>query len=209
MYISFIYVSFCRVLSLLQQERLRLSVQQVVVQRCCETLPLWDSRTVIFSQGQPRIAGFNSGAFCPASIASILQQYAQECAPSLDLSDPATTSDPSSESEVSVEDMSATSTSLLSTSPPHLHALLLLFSSLHLRCLSWSPVPPLSPPWLASVPVGVAWPEQPPLAGPAIFADLGVKKWFWMETRYQRKGNPCLKTSLSWECTYGPWLSQF
>ncbi|XP_042593060.1 zinc finger FYVE domain-containing protein 26-like isoform X4 [Cyprinus carpio] len=110
-------VSPDRVLSLLQQERLRLSVQQVVVQRCCETLALCDSRAVTFSQGQPRIAGLNSGAFCPASIASILQQYAMECAPSLDLSDPATTSDPSSESEVSVEDMSATSTNL-STSPP-------------------------------------------------------------------------------------------
>ncbi|XP_016388523.1 zinc finger FYVE domain-containing protein 26-like isoform X1 [Sinocyclocheilus rhinocerous] len=110
-------VSPDRVLSLLQQERLRLSVQQVVVQRCCETLPLWDSRALTFSQGQPRVAGLSSGAFCPASIASILQQYAQECAPALDLSDPATTSDPSSESEVSVEDMSATSTNL-STSPP-------------------------------------------------------------------------------------------
>ncbi|XP_050981696.1 zinc finger FYVE domain-containing protein 26 [Labeo rohita] len=110
-------VSPDRVLSLLQHERLRLSVQQVVVQRCCETLPLLDSRAVTSSQGQPRIAGVNSGVFCPASIASILQQYAQECAPSLDLSDPATTSDLSSESEVSVEDVSATSTSL-STSPP-------------------------------------------------------------------------------------------
>ncbi|KTG45236.1 hypothetical protein cypCar_00014961 [Cyprinus carpio] len=112
-------VSPDRVLSLLQQERLRLSVQQVVVQRCCETLPLWDSRAVSFSQGQTRIAGLSSGAFCPASIASILQQYTQECAPALDLSDPAATSDPSSESEVSVEDMSATSTNL-STSPASL-----------------------------------------------------------------------------------------
>nr|AHH02828.1 zinc finger FYVE domain-containing protein 26 [Danio rerio] len=107
-------VSPDRVLSLLQQERLRLSVQQVVVQRCCETLPLWDSRAVNFSQ---RVSGLNGGAFCPASIASILQQYAQDCSPSLDLSDPTTTSDPSSESEVSVEDVSAASTSL-STSPP-------------------------------------------------------------------------------------------
>lgn len=30
-----------RVLCLLQQERLRVSVQQVIVQRCCEALPLW------------------------------------------------------------------------------------------------------------------------------------------------------------------------
>ncbi|XP_048061313.1 zinc finger FYVE domain-containing protein 26 isoform X2 [Megalobrama amblycephala] len=110
-------VSPDRVLSLLQQEQLRVNVQQVVVQRCCETLPLWDSRAMTFSQGQPRIAGFNGGAFCPASIASIFQQHAQECAPSLDLSDLATISDPSSESEVSVEDTSATSTNL-STSPP-------------------------------------------------------------------------------------------
>ncbi|XP_055026367.2 zinc finger FYVE domain-containing protein 26 isoform X2 [Misgurnus anguillicaudatus] len=104
-------VSPDRVLSLLQQEGLRLSVQQVVIQRCCEALPFWDSQTVALSQGQPRIAGLNGGAFCPVSIASLLQQCAQECAPSLDLSDP------SSESEVSLEDMSATSTNL-STSPP-------------------------------------------------------------------------------------------
>lgn len=109
-------LSLCRVLSLLQQEQLRLSVQQVIVQRCCETLPLWDSRAMTVSQGQPRIAGFNGGAFCPASIASIFQQHAQECAPSLDLSDLATISDPSSESEVSVDDSSAISTNL-STSP--------------------------------------------------------------------------------------------
>lgn len=96
---------------------MRLSVQQVVIQRCCEALPFWDSQNVALSQGQPRIAGLNGGAFCPASIASLLQQCAQECAPSLDLSDPITTSDPSSESEVSLEDMSATSTNL-STSPP-------------------------------------------------------------------------------------------
>lgn len=104
-------VSPDRVLSLLQQEGLRLSVQQVVIQRCCEALPFWDSQTVALSQGQPKIAGLNGGAFCPVSIAALLQQCAQECAPSLDLSDP------SSESEVSLEDMSATSTNL-STSPP-------------------------------------------------------------------------------------------
>lgn len=107
-------VSPDRVLSLLQQERLRLSVQQVVVQRCCEALPFWDSRTATLSQGHPRVTGLNGGAFSPSSIASLLQQCAQECAASLD---PITTSDPSSESEVSVEDMSATSTNL-STSPP-------------------------------------------------------------------------------------------
>ncbi|XP_051507535.1 zinc finger FYVE domain-containing protein 26-like isoform X2 [Myxocyprinus asiaticus] len=100
-------VSPDRVLSLLQQEGLRLSVQQVVVQRCCEALPLLYSRAVTFYQG----------GFCLASIASLLQQHAQECAPSLDLSDPTPNSDPSSESEVSVEDTSATSTNL-STSPP-------------------------------------------------------------------------------------------
>lgn len=96
---------------------MRLSVQQVVVQRCCEALPFWDSRTPTLFQGPPQITGLNGGAFSPSSIASLLQQCAQECAPSLDLSDPATASDPSSESEVSVEDMSATSPKL-STSPP-------------------------------------------------------------------------------------------
>ncbi|XP_051504260.1 zinc finger FYVE domain-containing protein 26 isoform X2 [Myxocyprinus asiaticus] len=110
-------VSPDRVLSLLQQEGLRLSVQQVVVQRCCEALPLWNFQAVTFYQGQQKVTGLNGGAFCPASIASLLQQHAQECAPSLSLSDSTATSDPSSESEVSVEDTSATSTNL-STSPP-------------------------------------------------------------------------------------------
>ncbi|XP_056616274.1 zinc finger FYVE domain-containing protein 26 isoform X2 [Triplophysa dalaica] len=110
-------VSPDRVLSLLQHEKMRLSVQQVVVQRCCEALPFWDSRTPTLFQGPPQFTGLNGGAFSPSSIASLLQQCAQGCAPSLDLSDPATASDPSSESELSVEDMSATSPKL-STSPP-------------------------------------------------------------------------------------------
>ncbi|TRY86807.1 hypothetical protein DNTS_020528 [Danionella cerebrum] len=101
-------VSPDRVHSLLQQERLSLSVQHVIVEHCCETLPLWDPRTA---------EGLNSGVFCMASITSILQQHAQECAPSLDLSGPSTISEPSSESEVSVEDASASSSNF-STSPP-------------------------------------------------------------------------------------------
>ncbi|XP_030626827.1 zinc finger FYVE domain-containing protein 26 [Chanos chanos] len=107
-------VSPDRVRTLLQQEGLHVSVQQVIVQRCCEALPVWGSRHA--AQSQPRLSG---GAFCPASIAFLLQQHAQEHAPALELSLPvaSASADLSSESEVSADELSAASTSL-STSPP-------------------------------------------------------------------------------------------
>lgn len=98
-------------LSLLQQEGLRLSVQQVIVQRCCDTLPVWitcpaDERDS--SQAK------KDDVFGVASLSVLLQQHAQEHLSTLGLTEPQ--SDVSSESEASVEDTSATP-STLSTSP--------------------------------------------------------------------------------------------
>uniref|UniRef100_A0A3B4V2U8 Zinc finger FYVE domain-containing protein 26 n=1 Tax=Seriola dumerili TaxID=41447 RepID=A0A3B4V2U8_SERDU len=101
------------VLSLLKQEGLRLSVQQVIVQRCCETLPLWLS-----SPGAGRDSDQtkkDDGVFGVASLSVLLQQHAHEHMPTLGIAE--TQSDTSSESEASVEDQSATPTNL-STSPP-------------------------------------------------------------------------------------------
>ncbi|XP_071354919.1 zinc finger FYVE domain-containing protein 26 isoform X2 [Trachinotus anak] len=106
-------VSPDRVLSLLKQEGLRLSVQQVIVQRCCETLPMWFS-----CPGAERDSGQakkDDGVFGVASLSALLQQHAQEHMPTLGITEPQ--SDASSESEASVEDHSATPTTL-STSPP-------------------------------------------------------------------------------------------
>lgn len=93
---------------MLQQEGLRLSVQQVIVQRCCETLPLWTS-----SPG----AGVRTddGQFGIASLSVLLQQHAQEHLPTLGIVE--TQPDASSESEASVEDHSAAS-STISSFPP-------------------------------------------------------------------------------------------
>uniref|UniRef100_A0A671YJ79 Zinc finger FYVE domain-containing protein 26 n=1 Tax=Sparus aurata TaxID=8175 RepID=A0A671YJ79_SPAAU len=68
-------VSPDRVLSLLQQEGLRLSVQQVIVQRCCDTLPVWitcpaDERDS--SQAK------KDDVFGVASLSVLLQQHAQD-----------------------------------------------------------------------------------------------------------------------------------
>uniref|UniRef100_A0A8B9HD90 Zinc finger FYVE domain-containing protein 26 n=1 Tax=Astyanax mexicanus TaxID=7994 RepID=A0A8B9HD90_ASTMX len=100
-----------RVLSLLHQEGLHVSVQEVIVQRCCEPLPLFNPYTL-------KVAGVNGGVFGSASISSLIKQHAQEHAPTLldlsdlsDISDTTPASDPSSESEISVE-------TNLSTSPP-------------------------------------------------------------------------------------------
>ncbi|XP_031165681.1 zinc finger FYVE domain-containing protein 26 isoform X2 [Sander lucioperca] len=106
-------VSPDRVLSLLQQEGLRLSVQQVIVQRCCETLPVWSS-----CPGDDRDsnqAKKDDGVFGVASLSVLLQQHAQEHMPTLGIAEPQ--SDASSESEASVEERSPTPT-ILSTSPP-------------------------------------------------------------------------------------------
>ncbi|TDG99134.1 hypothetical protein EPR50_G00208230 [Perca flavescens] len=106
-------VSPDRVLSLLQQEGLRLSVQQVIVQRCCESLPVWSSRPG--DDRDSNQAKKDDGAFGVASLSILLQQHAQEHMPALGITEPQ--SDASSESEASAEERSPTPT-ILSTSPP-------------------------------------------------------------------------------------------
>ncbi|XP_069391514.1 zinc finger FYVE domain-containing protein 26 [Paralichthys olivaceus] len=110
-------VSPDRVLSLLQQEGLRLSVQQVIVQRCCETLPLWFSRPAAETDSDQTKK--DDGVFSVASLSALLQQHAQEHKTTLGITETpsGTHSDASSDSEASVEDHSATPTNL-STSPP-------------------------------------------------------------------------------------------
>ncbi|XP_071385189.1 zinc finger FYVE domain-containing protein 26 [Centroberyx affinis] len=104
-----------RVLSLLQQEGLKLSVQQVIVERCCETLPVWVSCPG--AERETSQAKKGDGAFSVASLSALLQQHAQEHMPILGVTEPE--AEPSSESEASLEDLSATPTNL-STSPPSL-----------------------------------------------------------------------------------------
>ncbi|XP_029349226.1 zinc finger FYVE domain-containing protein 26 isoform X2 [Echeneis naucrates] len=106
-------VSPDRVLSLLKEEGLRLSVQQVIIQRCCETLPLWLSCPGADRDTDQARKG--DGVFSVASLSVLLQQHAQEHMPTLGITEPQ--SDLSSESEASAEDQSATPTNL-STSPP-------------------------------------------------------------------------------------------
>ncbi|CAB1335667.1 unnamed protein product, partial [Coregonus sp. 'balchen'] len=115
-----------RVLSLLQQEGLRLSVQQVIVQRCCEALPVWDwcpepKREASLGreagpggeagQGQGQTVP-GEGVFRTASLAALLQLHTQEHMPTLGITEPQ--SDPaSSESEASLEDLRATTPPVL------------------------------------------------------------------------------------------------
>lgn len=106
-------VSPDRVLSLLQQEGMRLSVQQVIVQRCCESLPLWISHSDDGSDSGP--AEKDEGAFSVASLSALLQQHAPDHMTALGLSEPP--SEASSESETSGEERSV-SPSVLSASPP-------------------------------------------------------------------------------------------
>uniref|UniRef100_A0A667YLE1 Zinc finger FYVE domain-containing protein 26 n=1 Tax=Myripristis murdjan TaxID=586833 RepID=A0A667YLE1_9TELE len=106
-------VSPDRVLSLLQQEGLRLSVQQVIIQRCCETLPVWVSCPG--SEQETAQAKKGDGVFCVTSLTALLQQHAQEHMPTLGVTEPQP--EPCSESEAPPEDLSATPTNL-STSPP-------------------------------------------------------------------------------------------
>lgn len=101
-----------RVLSLLEQEGLRLSVQQVIVQRCCKTLPVWTTCTA--DEGDSNPAKKDAGVFSVARLSVLLQQHAQEHMSILGIKEPE--SDVSSESEASVEDHSATPTNL-SASP--------------------------------------------------------------------------------------------
>ncbi|XP_076013424.1 zinc finger FYVE domain-containing protein 26 isoform X2 [Genypterus blacodes] len=106
-------VSPDRVLSLLQQEGLHLSVQQVIVQRCCETLPIWVTSPGV--ERESRQFKREDGVFSVTSLSALLLQHTKQHMPTFGVTDPQ--SDTSSESESSVEDPSVTSTSL-STSPP-------------------------------------------------------------------------------------------
>ncbi|XP_047467428.1 zinc finger FYVE domain-containing protein 26 isoform X2 [Mugil cephalus] len=109
-------VSPDRVMSLLQHEGLRLSVQQVIVQRCCETLPLWISSPGDEGDGDSAEAKKEDGAFSVASLSVLLQQHhSQDHMTTLGIPEPQ--SDVSSESEPSGEESSTPSTGL-STSPP-------------------------------------------------------------------------------------------
>lgn len=106
-----------RLLSLMQHESLRISVQQVIIQRCCRPLPAWTSCS---DPAEPDSGpGQNPhGVFGVSSLSAALQQHAREHMCPLGLAEPHP-SDPGSESEASVEDhLSATSSSLFSTSPP-------------------------------------------------------------------------------------------
>uniref|UniRef100_A0AAQ5Y6E0 Zinc finger FYVE domain-containing protein 26 n=1 Tax=Amphiprion ocellaris TaxID=80972 RepID=A0AAQ5Y6E0_AMPOC len=76
-------VSPDRVLSLLQQEGLRLSVQQVIVQRCCETLPVW-----ISCPGDDGDSEKDDGPFSVASLSLLLQQHAQDHVTTLGITEP-------------------------------------------------------------------------------------------------------------------------
>ncbi|KAM4625378.1 zinc finger FYVE domain-containing protein 26 [Polymixia lowei] len=109
-------VSPDRVLSLLEEEGVRLSAQQVITQRCCEALPVWVS-----SPGPEREADRGKeggGVFGVAGMTALFHQHAQEHLPTLGVAEPQ--SEASSESsEGSLEGISATSTNL-STSPPSL-----------------------------------------------------------------------------------------
>lgn len=108
-----------RVLSLLQQEHLRISVEQVIIQRCCKSLPVWTS-----SPGEDRDcseAKKDNGAFSIDSLSILLQQHSLEHMSALGIIQPQ--SDASSESEASLEDLSAISTNLCtltSSSQSHL-----------------------------------------------------------------------------------------
>uniref|UniRef100_A0A3Q1JHG2 Zinc finger FYVE domain-containing protein 26 n=1 Tax=Anabas testudineus TaxID=64144 RepID=A0A3Q1JHG2_ANATE len=81
-------------LSLLQQEGLRLSVQQVIVQRCCDTFPLWFS-----CPGADRDTTEvkkDDGLFGIASLSVLLQQHAQEYIPTLGITETHSSSSSSS-----------------------------------------------------------------------------------------------------------------
>uniref|UniRef100_I3KUA6 Zinc finger FYVE domain-containing protein 26 n=1 Tax=Oreochromis niloticus TaxID=8128 RepID=I3KUA6_ORENI len=106
-------VSPDKVLSLLEQEGLRLSIQKVIVQRCCEALPLWISCPDDGKESDEAIK--EDGVFGVAALSNLLQRHAQDHMTILGLAE--SQSDVSSESDASVEDHSSTPTNL-STSPP-------------------------------------------------------------------------------------------
>ncbi|KAJ7988765.1 hypothetical protein DPEC_G00312610 [Dallia pectoralis] len=127
-------VSPDRILSLLQQEGIHLSVQQVIVQHCCESLPVWDwsvrpgmeAGPCPASQADP--AGqFEmgqgptrpEGAFGVGNLAALLQYHAQEHMPMLGIAGPSSPAPPNHESESLSEDARPTTPPIIiSSSPP-------------------------------------------------------------------------------------------
>ncbi|XP_054913049.1 zinc finger FYVE domain-containing protein 26 isoform X2 [Poeciliopsis prolifica] len=110
-------VSPDRVLSVLQQEGLRLSVQQVIVQRCCDALPVWRLRPANeMSSGDGGRAG---EAFSVDSLSLLLQTHCESyktMQTMLAMAEPPA-ADCSSESEASADEPTS-SPIHLSTSPP-------------------------------------------------------------------------------------------
>lgn len=107
--------TFClvsRVWVLLQQEGLQLSVQQVIVQRCCELLPVWTSCPG--EEGQSGHSKTPDGAFSMSSLLLLLQRHARCYETILGLSEPR--SDGGSESEAPAEDQSSSLPSSSSSS---------------------------------------------------------------------------------------------
>uniref|UniRef100_A0A673C1T6 Zinc finger FYVE domain-containing protein 26 n=1 Tax=Sphaeramia orbicularis TaxID=375764 RepID=A0A673C1T6_9TELE len=98
-------VSPDRVLSLVQQEGLRLSVQKVVVQRCCETLPVWITCPGVEREITQTMK--DDGVFGVASLSLLLEQHAKEHMSTLGIEE--TVSEESSDSEASAEDFSSRS----------------------------------------------------------------------------------------------------
>ncbi|CAL9686821.1 unnamed protein product [Knipowitschia caucasica] len=102
-------VSPDRVLSLLQQEGLQLSVQEVIVQRCCESLPLWTSSSGADSARTNDL--IQNSIFGASTLLLLLQEHAQEHMHTLGITKD-TPSETSSESENSIEDQSTTQSSI-------------------------------------------------------------------------------------------------
>lgn len=101
-----VYPRVLRVSSLLQQQGLGLSVQQVIVQRCCELPPVWDARV---RTGREPGAREGAGAFGMDTLTALLRQHAQEHLAVLGLSAPEP--EPLSDPEASPEESSAASSS--------------------------------------------------------------------------------------------------
>lgn len=114
---NFTTVSFpSRVSALLQQEGLQLSIQQVIIQRCCESLPLWFSSpgtepTFYQSTG-------DEGVFSVSNLFALLQHHAQEHMAALGVTETfsQTQTDVNSDSETSMEEQSS-SPVVISASP--------------------------------------------------------------------------------------------
>ncbi|XP_019909797.3 zinc finger FYVE domain-containing protein 26 isoform X3 [Esox lucius] len=126
-------VSPDRMLALLQQEGIHLSVQQVIVQHCCESLPVWDWSTRSGMEASPGACPASradpggpgqgptrpEGAFGVDSLAALLQYHAHKHMPMLGNAEPTSPAPLSSESESPLEDARPTTPPIIiSSSPP-------------------------------------------------------------------------------------------